>query len=84
MNNVYGYCPICGAAGWLRERRPFGDDECVNGHKYPSATVLPSKDYEVVTVDGFDSTAGQIYIKYNGKLPKISVGDKMIVKWIKS
>jgi hypothetical protein len=83
MNNVYGYCPICGGAGCERERRPFGNDICVNGDEYPSATALPSKDYEVVTVDGFDSTAGQIYIKYNGKLPKISVGDKMIVKIVK-
>jgi hypothetical protein len=41
--NVYGYCPICGAPGVTRERRPDGNDECAKGHKYPSrqATIAP-------------------------------------------
>jgi len=34
--SVYGYCPICGSKGILRERRMDGDDKCANGHKYPS------------------------------------------------
>lgn len=33
----YGLCPICGAAGVTRERRPGGNDRCSNGHTYPSA-----------------------------------------------
>jgi hypothetical protein len=36
----YGYCPICYAPGDTRERRPFGNDTCVNGHVYPSAHAL--------------------------------------------
>jgi hypothetical protein len=36
----YGYCPVCGAEGVSRERRPDGDDKCQNGHKYPSRTAL--------------------------------------------
>lgn len=32
----YGYCPICGAKGIQRERRPDGNDKCANGHTYPS------------------------------------------------
>lgn len=37
---VYGYCPECGGAGVMRERRPNGDDKCTNGHKYPSLKAL--------------------------------------------
>lgn len=38
MNEApYGYCPLCGAPGGERERRPNGDDRCGNGHTYPSA-----------------------------------------------
>ncbi len=33
----YGLCPICGANGELRERRPHGNDRCAQGHSYPSA-----------------------------------------------
>jgi hypothetical protein len=42
MSNMcgLGYCPVCGAPGWLRERRPNGNDTCTNGHKYPSASCL--------------------------------------------
>lgn len=36
----YGYCPKCLAPGFSRERRPFGDDTCTSGHRYPSATAL--------------------------------------------
>lgn len=32
----YGYCPHCGSAGKLRERRLNGNDTCENGHVYPS------------------------------------------------
>ena len=33
----YGLCPICGAPGKFRERRPWGNDICEAGHSYPSA-----------------------------------------------
>lgn len=32
----YGFCPICGANGITRERRPDGNDRCSAGHTYPS------------------------------------------------
>lgn len=35
--SIYGYCPVCGAMGVNRERRPNGNDQCANGHTYPSA-----------------------------------------------
>lgn len=35
-NDVYGLCPICGAPGVTRERRPGGNDTCKAGHCYPS------------------------------------------------
>lgn len=37
---LYGYCPRCGAPGEMRERRPYGDDRCQKGHKYPSREAL--------------------------------------------
>ena len=40
---VYGYCPKCGAKGVQRERRPDGNDKCVNGHTYPSSKATPPK-----------------------------------------
>lgn len=40
--SVYGFCPVCGAKGKTRERRPNGDDTCESGHKYPSSTALQS------------------------------------------
>jgi len=33
----YGYCPQCDAPGKIRERRPYGDDICANGHRYKSS-----------------------------------------------
>ena len=32
----YGLCPICGAPGKTRERRPDGNDTCENGCVYKS------------------------------------------------
>lgn len=37
----YGYCPLCGAVGVSRERRPNGNDKCANGHTYPSLEAVP-------------------------------------------
>ena len=39
--NPYGYCPICGAPGYMRERCPDGNDTCTHGHLYPSRDALP-------------------------------------------
>jgi hypothetical protein len=36
----YGFCPVCGAIGIIRERRPDGNDTCARGHQYPSAQAL--------------------------------------------
>lgn len=36
----YGNCPICGAKGIMRERRPFGNDKCENRHTYPSCDAI--------------------------------------------
>jgi hypothetical protein len=40
----YGRCPECGSAGAMRERRINGNDICINGHAYPSATAINTKD----------------------------------------
>ena len=39
----YGWCPHCGSPGETRERRPDGNDECSNGHVYPSVSALKEK-----------------------------------------
>jgi hypothetical protein len=36
----YGYCPICGKPGKLRERRLNGNDVCEGNHTYPSKDSL--------------------------------------------
>lgn len=38
----YGYCPQCGSPGVSRERRINGNDQCGNGHVYPSRASLKS------------------------------------------
>lgn len=38
----YGYCPLCGARGMSRERRPNGNDRCDMGHTYPSSEAMPT------------------------------------------
>lgn len=40
MSAVYGFCPICGAKGHSRERRPNGNDKCEAGHTYPSKDAV--------------------------------------------
>jgi len=40
--NVYGFCPKCGAKGYVRERRLNGNDRCENGHEYPSKDAKPA------------------------------------------
>ncbi len=41
--NLYGFCPVCYAPGFMRERRLNGDDKCKNGHWYPSKDALLSQ-----------------------------------------
>lgn len=41
-SSPYGFCPVCGCEGVLRERRPDGDDICAAGHRYPSITAKVS------------------------------------------
>lgn len=36
----YGYCPKCRAPGKNRERRPNGNDTCMNNHVYPSSSAM--------------------------------------------
>lgn len=38
----YGWCPTCLARGATRERRPNGNDTCVNGHIYKSSDAVGS------------------------------------------
>jgi hypothetical protein len=35
-----GQCPKCGADSMFREKRPDGNDECRNGHTYPSKDAV--------------------------------------------
>lgn len=46
----YGKCPICGQPGVSRERRPNGNDQCANGHVYPSADAVGVVTTEASTV----------------------------------
>ena len=41
---IFGFCPICGAPGIMRERRPNGNDICENKHTYPSASATKTSD----------------------------------------
>jgi hypothetical protein len=36
----YGACPDCHAPVLSRERRPYGNDTCANGHVYPSSKSI--------------------------------------------
>lgn len=35
-----GHCPQCGAPVKWRERRPNGNDTCVNNHTFPSVSAV--------------------------------------------
>ncbi len=37
---IYGRCPKCMGLGVTRERRPNGNDTCVNGHTYSSSDAI--------------------------------------------
>ena len=85
---VYGYCPECGGAGVMRERRPNGDDKCTNGHKYPSSKALaeqPAQPYPdnfihalMYDVAKRDSEAQQAYEDAFVNGTGVMLGDKRI------
>jgi hypothetical protein len=37
---MYGYCPMCNGRVINRERRPDGDDQCENGHKFKTSLTM--------------------------------------------
>lgn len=51
MKSPYGFCPICGSIGIGRERRPNGNDVCINGHVYMSSTSVPAKGNETLKTE---------------------------------
>lgn len=38
--NAFGYCPHCDQPSISREKRPNGNDECKNGHRYPTTASI--------------------------------------------
>ena len=65
--NAYGNCPHCGQPGQMRERRPDGNDTCVNGHVYRSRLAVMERPESVTksstpTVEDFETpTDGKGY-----------------------
>ena len=63
--SAYGKCPICGANGKSRERRPNGNDRCENGHTYPSRNAVQAPPAAAVPVQNREPTrtglAAQLY-----------------------
>lgn len=61
MATDYGFCPICGAPGVERERRPNGNDACQQGHAYPSSKALgvrPTKAMQMIPLYAFATRIG--------------------------
>lgn len=54
----YGYCPRCGAPGIARERRIDGNDQCSNGHTYPSRDAAQSPAITPADLVGATATIG--------------------------
>lgn len=66
---TYGNCPKCGAMGAGRERRPNGNDECENGHIYPSANaVMGPTTYELNRRYEFTATADSVFPVVEGAI----------------
>jgi len=62
---VYGYCPICGAEGVMRERRLNGYDKCAKGHTYPSSKATPPAQPAPVKVweaEGYDALMKEMQV----------------------
>ena len=79
MGPSYGFCPKCGAAGKMRERRPNGDDKCEAGHVYLSRDSLrerpqlsdPISVLKVAREDAEKFGAGWVRIWPGGKCERI-------------
>ena len=50
-NAPYGYCPICGSKGVMRQKRLNGNDKCGSGHTYESRDALSKNNPLVVARD---------------------------------
>ena len=77
---TYGFCPICGSRGILRERRIDGNDTCANGHSYASNLALhiaPEKQAEQEPVAIMSPNKANI-VGINTPYAKIGTDD-----WIK-
>jgi len=61
MDAPYGYCPVCGEKGYLRERRIDGNDQCAKGHTYPSKNALKSKSEDTVKMTDAEEPIEHIY-----------------------
>lgn len=48
----YGFCPTCLEPGARRERRPNGNDQCAQGHVYPSANALTKSERDAHMTQG--------------------------------
>lgn len=68
LEPVYGFCPICGAPGYMRERRPDGDDTCVNKHTYKSATAVPTPPQRTMDLDKLEAIVGNALTGYKFRL----------------
>ena len=62
LESPYGYCPVCGAKGLTRERRPNGDDRCEKGHSYPSRDSLKEKTISMRVADVFRRVIPVLFI----------------------
>jgi hypothetical protein len=49
---LYGYCPVCGSPGVIRERRPDGNDKCAMGHTYLTRLALKEPPPSTPTAPG--------------------------------
>ena len=68
MEINYGFCPMCGAPGFSRERRPNGDDVCERGHKYPSLNAVREPSYLGQWVHKITNTIIEVIADYRGHL----------------
>jgi len=73
----YGYCPECGGKGDLRERRPNGNDICVNKHTYPSKDALekPRQKSDIKIVKEVSKPA---IVKQKSDIKTVSTGIKVV------
>ncbi len=70
--HALGYCPKCQAPGRWRERRPFGNDTCENGHTYPSSEATTEPTTEPAT--GFEEKLKSFEEQLEKSLQKMLLG----------